>query len=300
MSRPLDALQIIEVCYAGEHQVPPDHWCLDAYRESAYPRSGVPFRTARPTPPGALDDLPPDRALGEIGSAIAEQAAEGLRAGRGLLMTGGNCNHVTGILGGLQDAFGAGARIGLVWLDAHGDINTPQTSLSGSLGGMPVATCAGLAWPEWRVRSHIAAPLPIERIVLGDVRHLDVPEAELVRALGVPLARLQPSGAGEPFETAIARLSQQVDMIYLHIDADVLDIAYQPNHCTGEPDGPDMQQVLAAVETTMATGKVIAYAVVSVFLEGEGAEVSIASGCELIGEGLALWRRYGLPEVALS
>ena len=297
MSRPLSALQVIEVCYAGEHQVPPEHWCLDAYGESAYPRAGVPLRIVRPTTAALIDDLSPDRALGEIGSAIADQAAEGLREGRGLLMTGGNCNHVTGVVGGLQDAYGAGARIGLVWLDAHGDINTPQTSLSGSLGGMPVATCAGLAWPEWRVRSHTAAPLPIERIVLGDVRNLDVPEAALVRALGVPVARLQPSGDGEPFETAIARLNQQVDMIYLHIDADVLDIAYQPNHCTGAPGGPDMQQVLAAIETTMATGKVIAYAVVSVFTEGEGADVSIASGCELIGEGLALWRRYGLPEV---
>jgi arginase len=68
-----------------------------------------------------------------------------------------------------------------------------------------------------------------------------------------------------------------------------------PNHATREPNGPSMQQVQAAIDTVMSTGKVAALAVVSVYGEGEGSTVSVASGIELIRGGLQSWRRYGLP-----
>jgi arginase family enzyme len=86
-------------------------------------------------------------------------------------------------------------------------------------------------------------------------------------------------------------------MIYLHIDSDILDERFVPNHGTREPNGPDMAQVQAAIERVMATGKVVALAVVSVYGEGEGADVSRASGVELIRGALDAWRRYGMPEV---
>ena len=56
---------------------------------------------------------------------------------------------------------GGEAQVGVLWFDAHGDFNTPRTTLSGMLGGMPVAVCAGLAHPRWRERSYIVAPLPV-------------------------------------------------------------------------------------------------------------------------------------------
>jgi arginase len=70
-----------------------------------------------------------------------------------------------------------------------------------------------------------------------------------------------------------------------------------PNHGTREPNGPDMAQVQAAIETVMATGKVVAFAVVSVYGEGEGSETTVASGIELISYGLESWRRHGLPDL---
>ena len=68
-----------------------------------------------------------------------------------------------------------------------------------------------------------------------------------------------------------------------------------PNHGTKEPNGPSMQEVHAAIEAVMSTEKVVALAVVSVYGEGEGSAISVASGTELIGGGLEAWRRYGLP-----
>ena len=60
-----------------------------------------------------------------------------------------------------------------------------------------------------------------------------------------------------------------------------------------------MEQVLAAIDTVMATGKVIALAVVSVYGAGEGHEVAVASGIELIRGSLEAWRRYGMPKIAI-
>ena len=202
-------------------------------------------------------------------------------------------------MGGLQDAHGPESRIGLVWFDAHGDFNTPNTTLSGMLGGMPVSVCAGLSFPKWREGSHIVAPLPTDRILMVDVRNLDAPEEQLVRATAVKIARVADGFHGDvDLETAVTQLAHRCDVLYLHIDSDILDESYVPNHGTKEPDGPSMAQVVAAIEAVMATGKVAALAVVSVYGEGAGSDVAVASGIELIQAGLKSWRRHGLPTVS--
>ena len=232
---------------------------------------------------------------GLFNGLIAEQVAAARRAGKAVLLTGGDCTHITSVVGGLQDAHGSDARIGLVWFDAHGDFNTPYTTLSGSMGGMPVAVCAGLAFPEWREGAHIAAPLPTDRIAMVDVRNLDPAEEQLIRSVGIPVAASAQGFPGEELTTVIENLAARCDLIYLHIDSDILDESYVPNHGTREPNGPDMDQVLAAVDTVMATGKVAAYAVVSVYASGEGRARSVQSGIELIRGGLESWRRVGMP-----
>ena len=219
-----------------------------------------------------------------------------MQAGKGVLMTGADCNHMTAVFGGLQDAFGSDAKIGLVWFDAHGDFNTPRTSLSGMLGGMPVAVAAGLAFPRWRASAHIVAPLPTDRVVMVDVRNLDPAEEQLVRATEVTIARIADEYHGDvDLETAVSNLAESCDIIYFHIDADILDERYVPNHGTKEPNGPSMSEVKRAIEQVMATGKVAAYAGVSVYGAGEGRERSLESGKALISAGLNAWRQHGLP-----
>jgi arginase len=302
-SRPLNDLRVIEVQFQGAVPTASDRWAFDAYRLSgAYEAGGVPPQVVRPmVQESALTwDAPTN--MGVIAGAIADAVAEG--SGRRLvytppaiLMVGGNCNHATGVLGGLQDIYGAAARIGLVWFDAHGDFNTPQTTLSGSLGGMPVAVCAGLCLPSWREGSHIAAPLPSDRIVLCDVRNLDPAEETLIRAIGVSTAAPAPGFPGCDLQQAIDELARHVDMIYLHVDADILDVSYMPNHLTKEPNGPSMEQVLGAIELVMATSQVVAYAVVSVFPEGDGGQTSVTAGIQLIRGGLQSWQKHGMPDL---
>jgi len=293
---PLSGLTVIGVRYRGSRPAQGDERALDAYAASGvYQRTQAPVDVIEPTFP--QDQREEDEAdnIGLLGGAIADVVAPARRQGQAVLMTGGDCTHTSGILGGLQDAHGPAARIGLVWFDAHGDFNTPKTTLSGSLGGMPVAVCAGLAHPRWREGSHIVAPLPTDRIVMVDVRNLDEAEEQLIGATDIVIASPAPAYPGEDLQRSVADLAARCDMLYLHIDADILDESFVPNHGTREPNGPDMKQVQAAIETVMATQKVVAFAVVSVYGEGKGSEVSVASGKQLIAAGLEAWRRYGQP-----
>ena len=298
MKQPLSALQVVAVRYRSTILAVDDERCLDAFAASGvYGAAGVSFDVVEPRFPEVRRTGEESRDAGVMGGEIANIVAQARREGKAIVMTGGSCLHVTGVVGGLQDAHGAAARIGLVWFDAHGDFNTPKTTLTGSLGGMPVAVCAGLAYPEWREGSHIVAPLPTDRIVQVDVRNLDEAEERLIRATDVVIAAPAPGFPGADLAQTIADLAAKVDMIYLHVDHDILDAAYTPNHRTAEPNGPDMAQTLAAIDTVMATGKVVAFALVSVYGKGEGAEKSVASGIELLHGALTRWKQYGTTDV---
>jgi len=292
--QPLAGLTVVGVRYRGSRLAQRDERALDAYRAAAvYQVAQVPLTVVEPRLAEAERSPVETENLGKLGGEIAKAVATGAHAGHAILMTGGDCSHITGVIGGLQDAYGPQTRIGLVWFDAHGDFNTPKTTISGMLGGMPVAVSAGLAYPEWRLGSHIVAPLPTERILMVDVRNLDPLEEQLIRATDVVIAAPAAGFPGTALTPAIEQVAERCDLLYLHIDSDILDETYVPNHGTREPNGPNMTQVLDAIDTVMATGKVAVFAVVSIYGEGEGSTRSVASGIELIHGGLTRWQKYG-------
>jgi arginase len=296
-TQPLKGVQVIGVRYRGSTPAVRDERALDAYRASgAYESIDAPVTLVEPQLPEDHRTGEPTDDLGLMGGVIADAVADGRREGKAVMMVGGDCSHITGVLGGLQDVYGPDAKVGLVWFDAHGDFNTPRTTFSGMLGGMPVAVSAGLAFPRWRELSHMKAPIPTDRILMVDVRNLDAPEEQLVRATDITIASPAPGFPGDDLKQSVEDLAARCDLLYLHIDSDILDEAFVPNHGTREPNGPNMGQVKEAIDTVMATGKVIAYAVVSVYAEGEGSETSVASGIELLRSGLKSWMRHGLPE----
>ncbi|HLI50564.1 MAG TPA: arginase family protein [Thermomicrobiaceae bacterium] len=230
--------------------------------------------------------------LGLMGGHIADAVADGLHSMRPVVVTGGNCSHVPGVVGGIQQALGPDARIGLVWFDAHGDSNTPKTTLSGMLGGMPVSVSMGLCYPTWRELSHQPAPLPTDRIIMWDVRNLDPKEEALIRATAIEVA-----GRDDSLDRAIDALAEKTDFIYLHIDLDILDAELVPAHGTKEPNGPGMAETLEAVEKVLATGKVGVVALVSVYTGGEGGPKTLESGKELMRGSIERWQRHQ-PQLA--
>jgi arginase family enzyme len=120
-----------------------------------------------------------------------------------------------------------------------------------------------------------------------DVRNLDPAEETLIRATDVTVVPCQ----SQPLREAMQRLVATCDYIYLHIDEDILDQRYVPNHGTAEPNGPSMDDVKHAVSVVAAVAgeKLIAQALVSVYNVGEGAAISVASGIELLAHMRAVW-----------
>ncbi len=292
MSAPLSRLTAVEVHYWSATPETGEPCALDAYAsQGIYGAAGVPFDVVAPSMPAAPADADEPERIGLLGGAVAEAVASARLGGTGALAVGGNCTCSPGVLGGLEIAHGSDARIGLVWFDAHGDFNTPATSLTGSLGGMPVAVCAGLAHPRWRELSRAVCPLPTDRIVMVDVRNLDPAEEELIRATGVPVAAVAEGSSGVDLGRAVSDLASRCDLIYLHVDSDVLDASLVPLHRTKERSGPGMAAVTEAIDAVMATGKVAAFAVVSVC--GAPGDVDVASGVGLVRSGLESWSRHG-------
>lgn len=280
-------LHVVELpaAYTGAGFDATPEW--EAYRQGrVYEASGATLTFGRPSFEGATHE-DPIALLAVMSGRISDAVATGVRAGGNVLVVGSNCNAVPGVMGGLQRGLGAMTRIGLVWFDAHGDFNTPRTTISGMLGGMPVAVAAGLCYPGWRAGAGQEVCLPTDRIVMVDVRDLDPRERELIDATDVTRTPI----SGPELETAVRRLAADTDLLYVHIDLDVLDRSLVPSHHTPASGGPDVARTLAAVGTVLDTGRVRALALVSACTTGPGGEVSLNSAMELLRPSLARWGR---------
>ncbi|MGI9252323.1 MAG: arginase family protein [Thermomicrobiales bacterium] len=287
-------LHVVAVRYEGSKRMTAESDPVPGYAEAGVFEALGPSTIAEPAYPDPGGYVEPALALGLLGGEFAREVAEGRSAGKPVLVVGGHCAVLPGVLGGLQKACGPAARIGLVWFDAHGDFNTPKTSISGMLGGMPVAVAVGLALPEWREAAGMAAPLPTSRLVMVDVRNLDPGEKRLIEATDATIAAAAPGRDGADLGRAVDRLADQCDMIYLHVDADVLDHRYVPNHPTAEPRGPSLPQVSAAIERVMATGKVAVFGLVSIWAHGEGGSVAVESALTVLRGAIEAWSRGGV------
>jgi arginase len=162
---------------------------------------------------------------------------------RPVIVLAGNCNSCLGTLAALEDP-------GVVWLDAHGDFNTPETTISGALEGMSLAIAAGHCHPELMAR-----PIREENVVLGATRSLDPLEEARLNSSGIELATL------DALPAAIDGLANRVTTIYLHIDLDVLDPQISPGVNFSEPGGISPAQLFDVVRRVVATGKLGAAAI---------------------------------------
>jgi arginase len=170
----------------------------------------------------------------QVGTAVMAARAEGALP----LVVSGNCNTGVGVLAGL------GARAGVVWFDAHGDFNTPETSPSGYFDGMALALATGRCWRTLIGRLAGFTPIPDEHVVLVGARDLDPGERDLLERSGVSWV----AASGGELDAALERLATRVESVYLHLDLDVHDPAEAPANTYGAPGGPSRAEVLQAVE----------------------------------------------------
>ncbi len=204
--------------------------------------------------------------VGLAGAHLADLTAQAKQAGNFVLGFLADCNGVLGVLGGLQTP-AAGElprRVGLVYIDAHGDYNTPDTSPSGMLGGMPVAVAAGRCLPRLRLQNKLVYPLQSPDIVMMGLRDLDALERAQVEADAlVTLSEADLISRSPRIGEVMQALSERSDLIYIHIDLDILDPSVAPAAGLPSPGGLTGAQLGAALGEMMAYPKVAALAVVS-------------------------------------
>ena len=228
--------------------------------------------------------------IGRLGADTARLVADARRDGSGALVLAGDDTAAIGVVAGLQQAHAAETAIGVVWVDAHGDFNTPETSFSGILAGMPVAILAGLAGPLWRQEAGLVATVPTERIVLVGTRELDEKEEELLRATEVRVLRASELGQPSRLGDTIERLAGRCAVLYLHVDLDVLDPRFVPSASTPSANGLTIDELVAVMKAVLDTGKVAAVTMSSLN-PGAGArgQRSITSALETLVAAVPGW-----------
>jgi arginase len=161
------------------------------------------------------------------------------------------CPSMPGMVAGLQHSGPTreAIKIGMLWLDAHPDINTPETTRSGSLGGMPVAVATGRALQRMRIDAKLEPALSDRHVVMGGVRLTDPLEQEILDDSFIEQLTVDDLRNSTPAVFAqLDRLSRLVDKIYVHIDMDVLDPVEVSGHGNKVPNGPSSQQLAALFE----------------------------------------------------
>jgi arginase len=184
--------------------------------------------------------------LGRFADVVAKNERDGFFT-VGLLAT---CPSMPGLVAGLQrSGSGAPLKIGMLWLDAHPDFNTPETTRSGSLGGMPVAVATGRALHRMRLDAKLDPPMSDDHVVMAGVRLTDPLEQALLdsSSIGqVSVADLR-TRSRKVFEE-LDRLDRVSDKLYIHIDMDVLDPREVMGHGNKVPDGPTSEELAVLFE----------------------------------------------------
>ncbi len=195
-----------------------------------------------------------------LADIVADQRKRGLFT-FGLLA---NCNGLMGMLGGFQSSGPnwKSLRVGLVWIDAHGDINTPDTSLSGMLGGMPVAVATGLCLERLRMKCGLNVALPTKYVIMVGVRDTDPLEQEIIDRSQLSHISVDEIRHLNPvISREMERLAQITDLIYVHLDIDVLDPSEVLGHGLTVKNGPTSKELGAALEVMFEHPKAVGFGV---------------------------------------
>ena len=209
-------------------------------------------------------------ALGNAaGSASNDAEAAGVVADPpALLVVGGDCTTHAGAMAGLRRAR-PGVRLGIVWFDAHGDFNTPETTPSGNVWGMPFAMLCGRGAPDLLAACDAPSVREADAALLGG-QVLDETESRMLASSGVAQfgAGMLADPAGLAALTAWARtVAGRVDAWYIAFDLDALDAAGGWPVATPEPGGLSVDDAAAAVRAIAGTGPVAGFGATAAMLD---------------------------------
>jgi arginase len=218
---------------------------------------------------------------------IAEAVESGARAEELVLVLGGDHSLAIGVLGGLARTFGAG---GVIWMDAHADCNTPDTTPSGNVHGMPLAAALGWAGERFRGGRWPTPAVEEARTVLVGIRSLDPDERERLRGSGVTvftMSDIDRLGMKEVMERSIA-LVRDAPFVHLSLDMDVVEPEWAPGVGTPVRGGISYREAHLAMEVVADAGVCDSIEIVEVnpILDRENAtgQLAVELACSALGQ----------------
>jgi len=199
-----------------------------------------------------------------MGRRTAGAVATSVQAGRFPLVLGGDHSLSVGSIRGAAKH----KKVGVIWVDAHADFNTAETTPSGNIHGMPLAALCGIGDPRlvtlWDETPPVIDP---GRVAIIGARDLDPGEKSNLREAGVlvqSMEQIDRFGMVAAMEKCIERVSKDVDGIYLSFDMDALDPRHAPGVGTPVPGGLTFREAHLACEMIAETGKLIGMDMVEV------------------------------------
>ncbi|WP_142827625.1 arginase [Planococcus soli] len=232
------------------------------------------------------------KAITEATEALGDKVFEVAEAGNFPLVLGGDHSIAIGTLSGISERH---ENLGVIWYDAHADMNTSDTSPSGNIHGMPLAASFGLGHEKLtNIRGYSPKVKP-ENIVIIGARSVDPGERQLIKELGIrvySMHEIDKMGMNAVIEDSIRYLKEErkTDAVHLSLDLDGIDPMYTPGVGTPVPGGISYRESHLAMEMLFDAGIITSAEFVEVnpILDEKNrtADVAVALIGSLFGEKL--------------
>jgi arginase len=209
--------------------------------------------------------------LKEITDACVHLGQLVLRAyeqGRTPLVLGGDHSIAVGTVSGMAEGFRRHhKKLGLLWFDAHADFNTPETSPSGNVHGMPLASIMGYGPHQLTHVFGFSPKIDPQHVALIGIREVDKEERELVKKSGIrvfTMKEIDRRGIGSIMDEAISVVSRDADGFSVTLDADFLDPYDSPGVATPVRGGADYREAHLAMEMIADTKKLASFEITEI------------------------------------
>jgi len=202
----------------------------------------------------------------DVCTRLKAQALEALAEGAVPITLGGDHSIAMGSISAVSLHHARPDQpLGLLWIDAHTDINTPETSPSGNLHGMPLAHLLGLGLPSLRALAGSKPAVNAEHVALLGVRSVDAGERELVKKTGVrvyTMSEIDERGFAVCLKEAMQRVTDGTCGFHLSFDLDGVDPRYAPGVGTPVPGGLTYREAHLTCETAATSGRLLGFDIV--------------------------------------
>jgi len=195
-------------------------------------------------------------AVVQASAKVAEKVDKIMKEGSFPLVLGGDHSIAIGTLAGISKYF---KNLGVIWFDAHGDLNTPETSPSGNIHGMPLAVSLGLGETTLTQIGGYCPKIQPENIVIIGARSLDEGEKRLIKEKGIKvytMHEIDRLGIPKVIEETIAYFKNRSDGVHLSLDLDGLDPLYAPGVGTPVEGGLNYRESHLAMEMLFESGMI--------------------------------------------